>query len=345
MSESAIDWTPLCGEKPLRETPLSGGKNSCVMRLMAADGRTWIGKQYFRHAGDSRDRMLTELTALQALSAAGIGRTPRIIGRNDDTGLALLEDFGRGTVKNPTVDEVIQLVDWLLSIQELKRKKDHFSAASEACFSLKEINASLQHRQDRLLQITNNSTVVVRMQAFLQTDFATAVIDAVELARQQLEAEGIDPEEQLPQAERILSPSDFGFHNACRRKDGSLGFFDLEYFGWDDPAKTLCDFVLHRHEQMQLPMELQLEFIELMLIGLPQPQRLAIRVKAYYRLFRYKWCLIMLNEFLPVASSRRKFAGIQQANDPGQLRVRLMKVQNFFQQTESDYEQFRSFLA
>src|SRR6266480_4587472 len=49
----------------------------------------------------------------------------------------------------------------------------------------------------------------------------------------------------LPQASRILSPSDFGFHNAIRRPDGTLAFVDFEYFGWDDPAKTIVDFLLH----------------------------------------------------------------------------------------------------
>ena len=43
--------------------------------------------------------------------------------------------------------------------------------------------------------------------------------------------------------ERSLSPSDFGFHNAIRRADGRLAFVDFEYFGWDDPAKLVADFL------------------------------------------------------------------------------------------------------
>jgi hypothetical protein len=50
---------------------------------------------------------------------------------------------------------------------------------------------------------------------------------------------------ELAADRRTLSPSDFGLHNAIRRPDGSLAFVDFEYFGWDDPAKTLVDFVLH----------------------------------------------------------------------------------------------------
>ena len=43
---------------------------------------------------------------------------------------------------------------------------------------------------------------------------------------------------------QLLSPSDFGFHNTLLTKDG-LKFIDFEYFGWDDPVKLTCDFLLH----------------------------------------------------------------------------------------------------
>ena len=49
---------------------------------------------------------------------------------------------------------------------------------------------------------------------------------------------------------RTLSPSDFGFHNAIRRSDDVLIFIDFEYFGWDDPAKTISDFLLHPAMQL-----------------------------------------------------------------------------------------------
>ena len=38
-----------------------------------------------------------------------------------------------------------------------------------------------------------------------------------------------------------ISPSDFGFHNALRTNTGPV-FFDFEFSGWDDPAKTIIDF-------------------------------------------------------------------------------------------------------
>jgi len=344
MSDALADWSQLCREA-VAITPLSGGRNSQVVRLLASDGRSWIGKRYFRHPGDPRDRMTTELNALQACRENGIQQTPRLLGRDADRGQVLLEDFGCGVVNNPTADEVAQLAEWLLDLQGLQKKKVHFPAASEACFTAQEIIVNLRQRQDRLLQIPNDSDVVGQLRTFLLGHFAVAINKVEEVARQQLSVAGICWEVPLPQAERILSPSDFGFHNACRRVDGLLGFFDLEYFGWDDPTKLLCDFALHRHPLMQLPAELKRMFIHRILQALPQPARVQVRAMAYYRLFRFKWCLIMLNEFLPVENARRRFAGVCEDRNSKTLQPRLDAVQLFFHQTESAYEQFRSFLA
>ena len=55
----------------------------------------------------------------------------------------------------------------------------------------------------------------------------------------------IDFKRILPKSERCLSPSDFGFHNAICDVNGVYHFVDFEYFGWDDPAKMICDFILH----------------------------------------------------------------------------------------------------
>ena len=48
-------------------------------------------------------------------------------------------------------------------------------------------------------------------------------------------------ERDIDSAERTLSPSDFGFHNALKRSDGRIVFLDFEYFGWDDPAKMTAE--------------------------------------------------------------------------------------------------------
>jgi hypothetical protein len=64
-------------------------------------------------------------------------------------------------------------------------------------------------------------------------------------ARQGYLALGLDFDAELAEEMRTLSPSDFGFHNAIRKTDGTLCFIDFEYFGWDDPVKLTADFLHH----------------------------------------------------------------------------------------------------
>ena len=97
---------------------------------------------------------------------------------------------------------------------------------------------------------------------------------------------GIDPAADLPIAQRTLSPSDFGFHNALKRPDGRLAFLDLEYFGWDDPAKTIADFLLHPGMELSLP--LRTHFLHRAIESFPTVPGLLLRVRVVYLLFALK---------------------------------------------------------
>ena len=104
-----------------------------------------------------------------------------------------------------------------------------------------------------------------------------------------------DAGDALPPRQRVVSPSDFGFHN-CLVTDAGLRFIDFEYAGWDDPAKMACDFFYQ--PEVPVPQPFLPGFIE--------------RVEAVVRLllpvYGVKWCCIMLNEFLPMGDTRRAFA-------------------------------------
>ena len=121
-----------------------------------------------------------------------------------------------------------------------------------------------------------------------------------------LSALGKSPDDVLDFEERTLSPSDFGFHNCIRQPDGRLVFVDFEYLGWDDPAKMASDFLLH--PAMNLDFPLKQRFLKNILNGFASQPGLEGRIKTVYPLFGLKWCLILLNEFLPENLERRRFA-------------------------------------
>jgi hypothetical protein len=104
----------------------------------------------------------------------------------------------------------------------------------------------------------------------------------------------------------VLSPSDFGFHNALRGEDGRLAFLDFEYAGWDDPAKLVCDFFF----QMAVPAPRQCfdEFARGVAALVPDVAGTLARVELLRPLFGLKWCCIVLNHFSRIDLARRAFA-------------------------------------
>jgi len=129
----------------------------------------------------------------------------------------------------------------------------------------------------------------------------------------------MDPDLRLTQAERIISPSDFGFHNSIIHGK-QLCFIDFEYAGWDDPAKMVCDFFC----QPEIPVSLDyytyfVNRLSLMLYGEEKSTALAQRVKLFFPLYRLKWCCIMLNDFTKGAGQRKRFASSGQDRRQGQL--------------------------
>jgi hypothetical protein len=119
-----------------------------------------------------------------------------------------------------------------------------------------------------------------------------------------------DLEKELDQAMRILSPSDFGFHNSLRKADGSLVFLDFEYAGWDDPAKLVCDLANQPDRPLSL---LEAEPCSSSLVEwLGGADFLRSRFRILAPLYQVKWACIVLNDFLPFGRNRRKFQETQE---------------------------------
>jgi hypothetical protein len=133
--------------------------------------------------------------------------------------------------------------------------------------------------------------------------------------------------------ERRLSPSDFGFHNALRTPDGRLRFIDLEYAGWDDPAKTVCDFFC----QVQVPVPPK--FAEPFMRAIdPDGDSQAAFHRRCVRLlpaYQMKWCCIALNVFLPTGSARRAFGTAEPAT-PRRRAEQLQTAVDIFDRISPD---------
>jgi len=210
---------------------------------------------------------------------------------------------------------------------------DLMPPASEACFSIAAVIDNINHRLEALTEADAPELV-----DFLQQEFRPGLAFVVSWCRERSEATGISFTSDLDRQERTLSPSDFGFHNAVRRDDGSIVFLDFEYFGWDDPAKMTSDFLLH--PAMELQPELLRRFASNLVAGFSGNLQLADRIRLTYPLFGLKWCLILLNEFLPANIARREFAAGQH-QEALELRAgQLAKAKTMFDRVNHEYMRF-----
>lgn len=282
-------------------TPCAAGGNNRVYRV-EANGQIAAAKVYFAEQQYSRDRLDAEWRFLSYAANRDIASVPRPLARDAETRVALHEFFP-GTrptfVDEASVDAAIALFRAL----NADRSGADLPDAAEACFSVSEHMALIEARLDRLRAVSDPAArrLLDEMQSFWR-DY-----------RRNLADEG-----EISIAQRCISPSDFGFHNALIGEDGTLRFIDFEYAGWDDPVKMLCDFFL----QPALPVDLvhYERFFEGTLGNWPDAARLTARALAMYPLFALKWCFIMLNPFLPDLAARAHFA------DPAQEDLKTRRL-------------------
>ncbi len=165
--------------------------------------------------------------------------------------------------------------------------------AKEACFSVAAHEALVRTRVERLRE---GASLAAGLRDFLERELGPHLERVSAWIGAATGAGGVDRNAELPAAARTLSPSDFGFHNALRRPDGTLVFIDFEYFGWDDPAKTVADFFLQ--PAVPLPERLRRPFYRRLCDVYRPAADLGRRLPPIYALLSLKWCLIVLNPFL-----------------------------------------------
>ena len=325
----------LFGQKITSMERIGGGRNSQVYHLTSktSEGeKQFVVKCYFRHSVDPRDRLGVEFSSLKFMWENGLRCIPQPILVSREHACAIYE-FIEGEKLSATKigeTEIDQAVQFVVALQELKTKpgSESLSPASEACFSIQAILKNIEMRLTRLSAVGYETSLHAEMHAFLDGKLRPTLIEASQRCYEGLARLGKTLETELTQAQRILSPSDFGFHNALQRADGQLVFLDFEYFGWDDPAKTIADFLLHPNSAMDLPLQLKARFAQALLTYLDADQDLPDRLHLVYPLFGIKWCLILLNEFLDADYQRRSFANEGMVNRNSILVRQLSQAMN-----------------
>ncbi len=326
----------LLREAPASLVPLGGGRNGRVWRVTAG-GQSYALKEYFRHAADTRDRLASEYEGLRFLWRNGVRGVPEPLCADREAGCALYALVEGRKIPGPAISaaDIEAAVSFLSELKDLAglAESKALPVAAEACFSADALAANLQARLDRLLAHQEDEGGNPAFRAFMAEEFLPAFRRVLAWSLDRLAGHG-----ELPQAERTLSPSDFGFHNALCRADGQWVFLDFEYFGWDDPAKMAADFLLH--PGMELAEERKRQFASGLLRRFADHRTMAERLPYLYPLYGLKWCLILLNEFLPEHLLRRRFAAPPGGDRQALEREQLAKARRMLRRVCSEYECF-----
>lgn len=304
--------TALCAREglplPASLTRLAGGKNNQVWCMTCEAGPDRVLKRYFSDVRDTRDRLGAEWAFIVRANGRGITCIPEPLACDPQAHLGLYSLLPGGKLAPGGVDadHVAQAAAFIVSLNAAPRAPRALAAASEACFSLSEHLAAVERRIARLDTIDAEAPLATEARALANGTLGPAWAAVKTRIATEAHGLGLALDRPIDDGDLIVSPSDFGFHNALEGPDGRLGFIDFEYAGHDDPAKLVCDFFC----QPDIPVPVQHfdAFIAATIgaLGLSpdQPARCRLLLDAC----RIKWACIMLNDFLPMDGARRAFS-------------------------------------
>ena len=194
--------------------------------------------------------------------------------------------------------ETEKAADFICQLNNKKKSKSalKLGEASEACFKLSDHLKTARTRIKQLLKASETTPEHKEMKFFVKESLIPLCDKLYKYAERNPDYE----------CSKIISPSDFGMHNALNRKN-KLVFIDFEYAGWDGIGKLLSDFVLQ--PQYICPIENTEIFLgKIRPIIRPSEQT---KLKSYLPFMltaqSIKWCGVRLKSFYKNTESKLFF--------------------------------------
>jgi len=296
----------LLGVEKLRARRLPGGRNNQVYRI-DAEGRAVACKRYFRAAKEGRDRQDAEWRFVQFARSRAPQKLPEPLARDNELGLSAFS-FIEGRLPSAQIGEaaLADAARFLASLNVPPRPPlSRLPDASDACFSPARHVAHARERVEGLLQGGPATSLPREARNFLEDELRPRLDEAAAAFEQRCRDAGVGFRAALGPEQRVVSPSDFGFHNALETKRGAFVYLDFEYAGWDDPLKAVCDFFA----QPDFPPPLS--GLEGFASALAEEGGVGVDLelaRALLPIYVCKWACIVLNPLRSEVAARRDFA-------------------------------------
>lgn len=287
--EFVLEWCRRLGANPDLITPLQGGINNQVFRCYA-NGQALVLKGYVSDRADSYERFIAEVGFLRYANEIATEFVPLLLHSDETTQSVVLEYlegelFKEGAhLSQEDIDQAVSFM-YRLNADPAAARVKIVKCASEGFLCLTE---HLQNVNERIAEMgSDHLPTCLQGQAKGAIHALERQYEKLQIKIEQIILEG-ECEDALKLSERCVSPSDFGFHNAIRTRTG-VKFFDFDFAGWDDPAKTVADFDLQPRVPVgQRTLELR--------SGIPLwSVSLEARCETLFPILQLKWACIILS--------------------------------------------------
>jgi hypothetical protein len=276
-------------------TRLRGGVNNNVF-VCGSGQRKWVVKEFPPQEIGKQDRMNAEVDFLRFSAQVAKGFAPILI-EVDKPRRCIVIEYIEGSLypegTSPEKNDLRMAVCFfnkLNSNAELAKKMIHVNAA-EGFLSLRQHMLNVRERLDAMGIEHLPNQYKPQAGRLLKTLYLRA--EDVEICLEKSISRGFI-EDFINPSDRCVSPGDFGFHNAICTSEG-VRFFDFEFAGWDDPAKTCVDFVLQQRNPTTLkPIVIATEFLgnnHMLIKG---------RIFMMHKILKLKWECIILGILNPL---------------------------------------------
>ena len=264
----------------------SSGINS---ELFLCKGQSIFIAKKFANDKESLDRLNREKCFLSFSNTVSPGFTPKLYEVHEEKSLILMEYFSGSPykeTKNITNHELGRTLEFL-SLLNQNKSIGKIQIPNKAKDSFEKI--------DTYFELINN-----RISCFTLNHLKKYNVKDIESCHKLLTSTwnrvkkltfNIENNNTSNYCEQIISPSDFGFHNAIKTTSGVV-FIDFEYSGWDDPAKLVIDFFL----QPGIPIpKTWIPQVIGKIEKISSVPNIVERVRILTPLFKIKWACIILN--------------------------------------------------
>lgn len=278
----------------VRLSPVSGGKNNRAYIVQAGNENFFL-KQYF---ADTPERFEKENNFLRFISRAGVEWVPKLFASDVKRRLTLMSYVDGGPVTKISNADIIQAADFINEINHLDNvelETLYLTEAQGALLSVDDFLHDIERRIGELNCHRKELAIYDKAHAFVQNSLYPLFLKVAERV--------LNACSQKESFRRVISPSDFGFHNAIRAEH--LYFIDFEYAGWDSLEKLITDF--YSQPRFHIDTKTMARFISRV--------NLVDDIDVFHRrclellpIAHLKWALIFLNEFKAPDSRRRRFA-------------------------------------